>query len=89
MPALDVKIWRRSEKGVAWPDVDEKNYVEELELERAVVLEKGMVGGKTAIMFLAKDQAGGYYPIQTSAGIIDYLYHIIKGAEQRWAENPE
>ena len=89
MPTLDVKIWRKSEKDVAWPDINEKNYVEELELERAAVLEKGMVGGKTSVMLLAKDTEGGYYPIQTSAAIIDFLYHIIKGAEKRWEENPE
>jgi hypothetical protein len=89
MPALDIKIWRKSEKDVAWPDIDEKNYVEELTLERAVILEKGMGSGATSVMFLARDQAGGYYPIQTSAAIIDGLHGAIRGAEARWRDNPE
>jgi hypothetical protein len=89
MPHLNIKINRKSETDPAWPDITDKNFVEELQLDRAGILEKGMTSGRTSVSLALKDSAGGFYIVQTSAAIIDMLYHSIKGAEKHWEENPE
>lgn len=89
MPMLNIRIARKSQKEPAFPEITDKNFVEKLELYGASILEGGMTSGKTSIGFVVKDAHGGFYMLETSAAIIDGLYHAIKGAEQNWKENPE
>jgi hypothetical protein len=89
MPHISIIIKRCSDKVPALPEVDNKNYIEELQLDKMVILEKGMQSGEPSIMFKAVDLHGGVYLIQTSAIVLTTCVDALRGARLHWEQNPE
>jgi C4-type Zn-finger protein len=56
-------------------------------LDTCVIMEGGMVSGKTSITLHIIDQDGKSIIVQTSAAIMEMIQGCIRGAEIRWAEN--
>lgn len=56
-------------------------------LETAGILEKGMVSGKTSLMFHVITEDGSNIIVETSAAIIEGLYTALVGAEIAFKTN--
>jgi hypothetical protein len=86
MPHLDIKIVSKNDT-FTFAEAEGKEIFKgsDVQLTHAAIIQGGMQSGKTSVMFgiTYEDQ---FVLVETSAGIIDYLYHAIKGAEQRWKE---
>jgi predicted ATPase len=62
------------------PDYKQGNF------DTCVIMEGGMVSGKTSLAFHIITEDGQSILVQTSAAIIEMLQGCIRGAEQRWAD---
>ena len=87
MPSLRIVIRRKDDNEPAFPELNIED-TPEAHIYGSVILEHGMSSGKTSVGFVIEKQDGEKVLVQTSAAIIDALYHAIKGAEFHWQENP-
>jgi hypothetical protein len=84
MPNCKLKI---HDKGTPPVEIDAlKPDYKKGEFDTCVILEGGMVSGKTSLSFHIIDQDGKSIIVQTSAEILEMIQACIRGAEIRWAE---
>lgn len=86
MIPLNIIIKTIDDKDPAFPQVTPENYVGESILESVSILQHGMTSGKTSIGLLIKLPDGKYVVAQTSAGLLDMIWHAWQGAEQRFED---
>jgi hypothetical protein len=58
-------------------------------LEEAVIIQKGTTGGKASVALLAPLGNGSYAFIETTSGLVNGLWHAMKGAMESWGETLE
>lgn len=85
MPQLNLKIVSRDQKFTFESAYGKEIFTDGISLTDAAIIEGGMQSGKTSVM-LGIEYGDQYIIAETSAGLIEHLYHAIKGAEARWKE---
>lgn len=84
MPHVTIKI---HEKGDAPVEIGEVGAIlKNANLETFVILESGMVSGKTSVVLHFKSEGGEDYILQSSAEIINAMHAALQGAEQRFRD---
>jgi hypothetical protein len=86
MPYLKIVIREENEEAPAFPEVNNDNFLGNIELIGAAILEGGMQSGKTAIGLMLKTPDGKYLFAETSGEIIENLGMAVKGANMRFAD---
>lgn len=80
-----VKILRKNEPGPVFP---EAAHAQVYRLHGMSIIEAGMKSGRTAVALVMKDGAGRYAVCEISGEILASLAAALKGADQRFAEDP-
>ncbi len=57
------------------------------ELTDFIILEKGTEGGRTSVMFIIRGPDGRELVAETTARIMNGMYHALKGAMQRFGDS--
>lgn len=88
MPMCKIKVCPKNQTEPAFPELTEQNTIlHESELYGVAFLEGGMQSGNTSIGIVIKTHDDKFILVQTSAAILQTIYHALYGAEQRFLEN--
>ncbi len=85
MPHLKVFIKDLDDKTPSHPHLNSENSTE-VQLDEAVILERGMTSGSASVTLFFKNGEHTYFA-QTSSQIIKMLVSMLHGAESRFEQN--